>query len=80
VRVRLKVSVRRWVSPHFFRGEGREVAEKGAGLTPAPSLPDTFNRTRLVTQLIAHFAIRGREAMDKVGDEVDLGRNRSCRL
>jgi hypothetical protein len=34
--VRLKVSVRRGVSPHFFRGEGREVAEKGAGLTPAP--------------------------------------------
>jgi hypothetical protein len=43
--VRLKVSVRRGVSPHFFRGEGREVAEKGAGLTPAPSAPDTFNRT-----------------------------------
>jgi hypothetical protein len=40
------VSVRRGVSPHFFRGEGREVAEKGAGLTPAPSVPDTFNRTR----------------------------------
>jgi hypothetical protein len=39
------VSVRRGVSPHFFRGEGREVAEKGAGLTPAPSVPDTFNRT-----------------------------------
>jgi antitoxin (DNA-binding transcriptional repressor) of toxin-antitoxin stability system len=37
-RVRLKVSVRRGVSPHFFRGEGREVAEKGAGLTPAPSV------------------------------------------
>jgi hypothetical protein len=44
--VRLKVSVRRGVSPHFFRGEGRELAEKGAGLTPAPSVPDTFNRPR----------------------------------
>jgi hypothetical protein len=44
LRVRLKVSVRRGVSPHFFRGEGREVAEKGAGLTPAPSVPDTFDR------------------------------------
>jgi hypothetical protein len=44
--VRLKVSVRRGVSPHFFRGEGMELAEKGAGLTPAPSVPDTFNRTR----------------------------------
>jgi hypothetical protein len=44
-RVRLNVPVRRGVSPHFFRGEGGEVAEKGAGLTPAPSVPDTFNRT-----------------------------------
>jgi hypothetical protein len=44
-RVRSKVSVRRGVSPHFFRGEGREVTEKGAGLTPAHSVPDTFNRT-----------------------------------
>ncbi len=34
--VRFKVPVRRGVSPHFFRSEGREVAEKGAGLTPAP--------------------------------------------
>jgi hypothetical protein len=45
-RVRLKVSVRRGASPQFFRGEGMEVAEKGAGLTPAPSVPDTFNRTQ----------------------------------
>ncbi len=33
---RFKASVRHGVSPHFFRGEGREVAERGAGLTPAP--------------------------------------------
>jgi 5-formyltetrahydrofolate cyclo-ligase len=46
--VRLKVSVRRGVSPHFFRGEGREVAEKAAGLTPAPSVPDTFNHTQVM--------------------------------
>ncbi len=37
---------RRGLSSHFFRGEGREVAEKGAGLTPAPSVPGTFIHTR----------------------------------
>jgi hypothetical protein len=50
IRVRLKVSVRRGVRPHFFRGEGREVAEKGAGLTPAPSAPDTFNRPPMIQE------------------------------
>ncbi len=33
----------RGVSPYFFRGEGREVAGKGAGLTPAP---DGFYHSR----------------------------------
>ena len=46
-------AVRRGVSPHFFRGEGREVAEKGAGLTPPPS------RTRASALLSAPGQLTG---------------------
>jgi hypothetical protein len=75
--VRLKVPVRRGVSPHFFRGEGREVAEKGAGLTPAPSVSDTFNRTRDTVILSPWKSkVANRQAFSGLRN-TGVGRNRS---